>query len=66
MLVSSINIKDNGNYKNLLDLFFPIGSVYFTITNRNPGAYLGGSWIQINNRTCGSLLGIAGTINNKD
>lgn len=64
MLVSSINIKDNGNYKNLLDLFFPIGSIYFTITNQNPASYLGGSWVQVNNGSFGSLLAIAGTVSN--
>lgn len=43
MLVSSINIKDSGNYKNLLDLFFPIGSIYLTTSETSPASYLGGT-----------------------
>ncbi len=43
MMVSSIKIKENEEYKNLLDLFFPVGSIYLTISSTSPSAYLGGT-----------------------
>lgn len=55
MLVSSINIKDSEDYKNLLDLFFPIGSVYLTISETSPASYLGGTWAKINDDRDGFL-----------
>lgn len=30
---------------NLWDTFYPIGSLYFTVVNNNPGAFLGGTWV---------------------
>lgn len=32
--------------KILGNLFFPVGSVYITYTNQNPGNFLGGTWVQ--------------------
>lgn len=58
MTVSAINIKENGEYKNLLDLFFPIGSVYLTISSTSPSAYLGGTWVKID----AGFLAIAGKV----
>lgn len=47
MMVSSIKLKENEEYKNLLDLFFPVGSIYLTISSTSPSAYLGGTWVKI-------------------
>jgi len=33
--------------KNLIDVIFPIGSVYFTATNQNPSTFMGGAWSAI-------------------
>lgn len=33
--------------KNLIDVLFPIGSVYFTATNQNPSTFMGGTWSSI-------------------
>ena len=30
---------------NLWDTFYPVGSLYFTVVNNNPGAFLGGTWV---------------------
>ena len=50
----SDSISLNGNsisissaiQKILGNLFFPVGSVYITYTNQNPGNFLGGTWTQ--------------------
>lgn len=57
-MVSSIKIKENEEYKNLLDLFFPVGSIYLTISSTSPSAYLGGTWVKIE----AGFLAIAGKI----
>lgn len=31
----------------LVNKLFPVGSVYITISNTNPGTFLGGTWVQI-------------------
>jgi hypothetical protein len=33
--------------KNLIDVIFPVGSVYFTATNQNPSTFMGGAWSAI-------------------
>lgn len=33
-------------FQNIIDKMYPVGSLYFTIDNRNPSEYLGGHWIR--------------------
>lgn len=35
---------------NLLDLIFPVGYIYLSVNNTNPGTFLGGTWAQIKDR----------------
>lgn len=37
------------NFVNLLDIIYPVGSLYFSITNVSPAARVGGTWEQIKN-----------------
>lgn len=39
-------ILDSGNYKSYLLNAFPVGAIYITTTNTNPGTFLGGTWTQ--------------------
>lgn len=41
---------------NLLDVVYPVGSLYFTNNTTSPAAIIGGSWTRIEN----ALLGTAG------
>lgn len=36
--------------QSLLDLVYPVGSIYMSTQNVDPGAFLGGTWSQIENR----------------
>lgn len=47
VIASSIKVKDLTNFKSLLDIFYPVGSVYISTVNTNPGSFLGGTWIAI-------------------
>ena len=38
------------NGKPLLNLFYPIGSIYWSSNNTNPGTLFGGTWIQIKDK----------------
>ena len=48
----SIIVKSNNSNKtalstsDILDKLYPIGSVYFTVNDNNPGNFLGGTWEQ--------------------
>lgn len=33
-------------FQNIIDKMYPVGSLYFTIDNRNPSEYLGGHWVR--------------------
>lgn len=44
--LDSIKIKDNNTYKTLLDIVYPIGSVYFSADGSNPASLFGGTWIK--------------------
>lgn len=37
-------------WTNILQIFFPIGSVYFSTVNSSPASTIGGTWTQITNR----------------
>lgn len=36
-------------WTNILQIFFPIGSVYFSIVNSSPASTIGGTWTQLIN-----------------
>lgn len=36
-------------WTNILQIFFPIGSVYFSTVNSSPASTIGGTWTQITN-----------------
>lgn len=42
------------NFVNLLDIIYPIGSVYITFSSVSPATSIGGTWSQITNKgfTC--------------
>lgn len=40
-------IKQNG--RTLLDMFYPVGSIFITTVNTNPSLYMGGSWVRFGN-----------------
>lgn len=37
-------------WTNILQIFFPVGSVYFSTVNSSPASVIGGTWTQITNR----------------
>lgn len=41
--LDTIKIKDSNEYKTLLDVIFPIGSVYFSADESNPAILFGGT-----------------------
>jgi len=38
------------NGKSILDLTYPVGSIYMSVNSTNPGTLFGGSWTQLQNR----------------
>lgn len=48
MLTSEhIKYKDNTSYTSLLDILYPVGSIFITVGATNPASHLGGSWIEV-------------------
>ena len=45
MLENAVGVR-----KTLLDTFYPVGSIYMSRVNKNPSSFLGGTWVEINNR----------------
>lgn len=37
------------NYVNLLDIIYPVGSVYISFNDTSPSSFIGGTWEQLNN-----------------
>lgn len=44
--LDTIKIKDSNEYKTLLDVIYPIGSVYFSADESNPAILFGGTWVR--------------------
>ena len=42
---ASVKVRSGGGFVSLLDVFFPVGSLYLTYSNTNPSKFLGGSWV---------------------
>lgn len=42
---SKIKLKVSGATVNLLDVLYPVGATYLTYDFRNPGEFLGGTWV---------------------
>jgi microcystin-dependent protein len=40
----NVNYPVSGSVQNLIDLIYPVGSVYFSTVERSPAAFFGGSW----------------------
>lgn len=38
------------NFVNLLDIIYPVGSVYITATEINPASSIGGTWVEIKDK----------------
>lgn len=49
----SIIIQDKKTKKfflsTFLDVFYPVGSLYVSITDQNPSKFIGGTWIEVGN-----------------
>lgn len=47
LAANSINYSDKTNFFNLLDILYPIGSIYITVSETSPASNLGGTWTEI-------------------
>ena len=45
--VDGVPLKDyiTSQMKNILDSFYPVGSIYFSVKNENPSSKFGGTWV---------------------
>ena len=50
MISKDINIKDDTNWYTLLDLVYPIGSIYCSTKSTSPASLIGGTWSAINGK----------------
>lgn len=57
MIIQNIHYKDNNTFASLLDMIYPIGSAYFSISNDSPAVLFGGTWT----KKTGGVLALAGT-----
>lgn len=48
--LSSINLNENSVYFKLMQLIYPIGSLYWSSKNTNPSTLFGGTWVQIKDK----------------
>ena len=39
-------LLDSSNYKEFMKNIYPVGAVYITYNNNNPGNFIGGTWVQ--------------------
>lgn len=57
--------KDTDNtWKSILDMFYPVGSLYFSTNYTSPASVIGGSWTQIENALLGATGDKMGDIKN--
>ena len=49
------------NGKSILNLTYPVGSIYMSVNSTNPGTLFGGTWVQLQNRF---LLGAGSSYSN--
>ena len=53
-LSNDVNVKSIDNFKingkTLLNVLYPVGSIYISMNNTNPSKFIGGTWTQISNR----------------
>jgi len=49
------------NLKEIIDIIYPIGSVYISVNSTNPQSLFGGTWVQLQNRF---LLGAGSSYSN--
>lgn len=47
---SKIKVKDGSAFQSLLDICYPVGSIYQSTKSTNPGTFLGGTWTQLKDR----------------
>jgi hypothetical protein len=48
--LSSINLSENSVYFKLMQLIYPVGSLYWSSKNTNPATLFGGTWTQIKDK----------------
>lgn len=49
MLLKNIKIKDTTSYKEMIDLVYPVGALYWSFNSTSPATLFGGTWVQITN-----------------
>jgi len=47
LIAGNVSYPTSASPKPLIDVLFPVGSVYFTATNSSPSTFMGGTWGQI-------------------
>lgn len=50
MISKDINIKDDIGWYTLLDLVYPVGSIYCSTKSTSPASLMGGTWSAINGK----------------
>lgn len=53
----NIKYREGDTWRNILDFFYPVNSVYMSTSSESPAEVLGGTWTQ----KTGGLLALAGT-----
>lgn len=66
LVVNSISTNSGSilNHDEIVDLIYPIGSIYLSTNNANPGTLFGGTWQQIKDKFllgCGDTYALAAT-----
>lgn len=50
MTLATVSLKDSSTWYTLLNLVYPIGSLYFSYTSTSPSSRFGGTWSAISGR----------------
>lgn len=58
MTLAKVSLKDSSTWYTLLNLIYPIGSLYFSYTSTSPATRFGGSWAAITGRFIYANAGI--------